>query len=115
MSARITASLFGAALMLTATAAQAAEIEGSLLPGCTGGIDGLSYCLGQINGIAHMLNLANTFTAYRPFYCTDIPQGTNNRQLGQALIRYDKAYPNRFPGSFAEDVVSALMDAWPCK
>jgi hypothetical protein len=103
-----------AALAFTVTAADAAE--DSILPGCKGGIDGLSYCLGQISGIAYMLNLANTFTAYRPFYCADIPQNSNNRQLGQALIRYDKAHPNRFPEtSFAELVVDALMDAWPCK
>jgi Rap1a immunity proteins len=111
MSSGITASLFGAALAFAVTAAGVAEDNKDILPGCKE--RDLSYCMGQINGIAHMLNISKKHSL--PYECADLPQGITNRELAEALIRYNKAYPNRQPMSFAEDVISALMLSWPCR
>jgi hypothetical protein len=57
----------------------------------------------------------STTNPYSPLECADLRQNVANRDLGQAVIRYDKKYPNRFKTSFAELVADALMDALPCK
>ena len=101
------------AFAVTASAAEDNRSAKDLLPGCNE--YDLSYCMGQITGIAHMLTRANSYLVYRPYECADFPQNITNREFVQALIRYDRAYPNRLRTSFAEFVVDALMDTWPCK
>jgi hypothetical protein len=84
-------AIIGGALMaLTIASTNAAEDRNNakdILPGCKE--YDLLYCMGQINGIAHMLIRNSYMTVYRAVDCAEIPQNITNKELAQAIIRYD--------------------------
>src|SRR5215470_9658434 len=124
MSARITASLFGAALALTVTIA-AAQDTGSanyILPGCQDFL-GLKqpdtgrqgFCAGTVAGISfvgkdlHRLRPAypSESDAITLLYCLDIPEKVTLRQLVGSVIAYIEARPARMHEPFAEFALEA--------
>jgi hypothetical protein len=116
MSARITASLFGAALALTVTAAQAAEDTRSanyMLPYCrlmlgSGGIppnniSHVAFCNGMVVGLSYA---AEGLCA---------PDGVTHGQLMRVVVQYIDQRPQRMHESFLMLAHEALRAAWPCR
>src|SRR5262245_46028945 len=132
MSARISASLFGAALALTATAAGAEDTSSAnyVLPGCQDFL-GLKqpdtgrqgFCAGTVAGISfagkelHRLRPAypSESEAVTGLYCLDIPEKVTLMQLVRGVIAYIEARPARMHESFNDLALEALRTAWPCR
>jgi Rap1a immunity proteins len=138
MSARITSSLFGAALALTVTAATAADEDinsaNYYLPSCQefvarngGAISGRQgICGGMVHGIAFMgkaIKLAqfdysgsySSSIGMVRSYCLDIPNNVTVTQVTRVVVSYIEAHPDRMHELFAWLAVEALRDAWPCR
>jgi hypothetical protein len=131
MSARITASLFSAALALTIAAA--AEDTGSanyILPGCQDFLnlkrphtDRQGFCAGTVAGISfagkelHRLRPAypSESEAVTGLYCLDIPEKVTLVQLVRSIIAYIEDRPARMHEPFIALALEALLTAWPCK
>src|SRR5215475_12280001 len=108
MSARISASLFGAALALIGTAAGAAEAINSanyMMPHCRSSLASehlpdttpQAFCLGVVRGIVFMGStvLRDQVSAERDrgLPCIDPPSGTTPRQSVQVVVAYIEARP----------------------
>jgi Rap1a immunity proteins len=113
MSARITASLFGAALALIGTVAMAEENRKSanfMMPACrdslrrdTSATFQQGVCTGLIEGISYMDNSQ----------CQ--PDGVTIGQEIRVVVAYIDARPARMHENFRDLVVEALRAAWPCR
>ena len=139
MSARITASPFGAALALTVTAVSAAEDTYSanfMLPHCRDAINrnaqGNPYvqgvCAGILHGIFLMGSMARAMDqvtrSTRPVrttemdfmqrgLCIDLPDGATLEQSVRVVVAYIDARPARMNEPFAGLALEALRTAWP--
>src|SRR6266446_5021810 len=132
MSARITASLLGAALALTTTMAIAQDTGSAhyILPGCQEFLDLMQpqtdrqgFCAGTVAGISFV---GKDLRRLRPSYpsesdavtslhCLDIPEKVTLMQLVRGVIAYIEARPQRMHETFNDLALEALRTAWPCK
>jgi Rap1a immunity proteins len=132
MSARITASLFGAALTLTTTIAVAQDTGSAtyILPGCQDFLNlnqpdtgRQGFCAGTVAGISFV---GKDLRRLRPSYpsesdgvtslhCLDIPEKVTLLQLVRGVIAYIEARPQRMHESFNDLALEALRTAWPCR
>jgi hypothetical protein len=137
MSARITASLFGAALALIVTAGSAAEDIRSanfVMPGCQSlakneSVDAVQQgiCAGGVNAIVVMAGtMKSTLDAdpdrtgmlhslIRDRMCIDVPSTATPGQAIRVVIAYIEARPARIHEDFNILALEALRTAWPCR
>jgi len=138
MSARITLSLFGAALALTVTAAGAAENVHSanyMLPHCRNFVDRKSVdlfnqgiCAGLVEGIAVpgglviLYALPSDYDKPEPhlrdlqrMLCIDAPDEATVEQMVRVVVAYIDARPARMHEDFRNLAREALRTAWPCR
>jgi len=131
MSARTTASLFGVALALTVTAAEAAqEVDRNsanyVMLGCRNALDPKSVespylqgsCVGIIRGIAFVAALlrgGSDDDPHRRWLCASSPTEATNGQLVRVVVAYIEARPARMHESFPVLALEALRAAWPCR
>jgi hypothetical protein len=135
MSVRISGLLLGAALALTATAAEAAEDVDSanyVMQGCRAvmGRDShdepirQGYCMGTVNGIVLMGHYMNSSLQSFPLpqddyrrrrLCIDVPDEAPLSQEIRVVIAYIDARPARMHEPFYQLALEALRTAWPCK
>src|SRR5258708_37795564 len=138
MSARITASLFGAALALIGTAALGAEAPNSanhVLRDCREAITlenvanpvrmfAQGICTGTLRGIsftgALVLASLRNFPLpendwRRQWLCIAEPPGVTNIYRVQIVVAYIEARPARMHEDFQLLALEALRTAWPCR
>jgi Rap1a immunity proteins len=138
MSARIAASLLGAPLAFTATAALAEEDFESAnytMPGCRNFGDHKlpdenfreGFCVGIVHGLIYSGIRVKTFLerdsdstgrllgTLRRSECIAAPdEATLGQQVG-VVVSYIEARPERMHESFRQLALEALRTAWPCR
>jgi|SRR5260370_32408902 hypothetical protein len=132
MSPRITASLFGAVLAVSATMAAEEDTSSAhyILPGCQDFLalkqphtDRQGFCAGTVAGISFV---GKDLRRLRPSYlsesdavtslhCLDIPEKLTLMQLVRGVIAYIEGRPQRMHESFNGLALEALRTAWPCR
>jgi hypothetical protein len=116
---KITNIIIGAALALTVTAAQGADIESAntLLPACKSSAISDAYeqgiCLGIIIGVSRMALRARAQDA-ATYLCIDIPSGVTRGQTRRVVVRYIEERPARMHEPFWSLALEAMQAAWPC-
>ncbi len=131
MSIRISGLLLAAALALTVTAAEAAEMDmdsaNYMMPGCRDFIARSSredlrflhgYCLGLVTGFIIMgggVSKSAAAAADAPGLCLKVPADVTLVKGIQVVIAYIDAHPARMNEGFHTLILEALRDAWPCK
>jgi hypothetical protein len=131
------AALFGAAaLVLTITAAPAAEEDMNsanfIVPGCRAFMDQKpqddllrqGLCTGIVRGIAAMGTFMNFSLDLHPLpendyrrrgLCMDAPDEITLGQELRVVVAYIEARPERMHESFEWLALQALRTAWPCR